>query len=346
MENLKKLFACSSDSVIITDYEFNILWCNRDEKTFSEYGDNCSELFKDQTLPLNSGTYYLKKYNGLFFECRIINYPDCGDGIYVIQATGDDVMYSALKCRGIKEFMMNHSGIVREAVTGINCLKKFFSETFGSSHSADHQKCSDIITGNCCKLLKPMVNTVELIHYSEGNYENSRIDLSSELEVFLNETSRILSGNVEIKKSVEPDLYINADTDRLRAFLLSLTVLTYGRNPENNIISFTAGRIGDYVSLTVQPDGKGVDYPSGVLTKHAVMYPGDEANSDLFIVNRFCETFGGTLFISNNNDKPKSYSVKFPFCDSTDEIKFRSDTSTYEDGEYSPYHIMYSEILY
>lgn len=345
MENIKKIFACSSDSVIITDYNFNILWCNREEKIFSEYGGNCSELFKDETLPLKSDSYFLK-HDGLIFECRIINYPDCGDGIYIIQTTGDDVMYSALKCRGVKEVMMNQSGTVREAVTGINGLKKVLSKPPCSSDRSGRQKYSDIITGNCCKLLKPMVNTVELIHYSEGNYEKTRINLSSELEDFLKETARTLAGSVEIRESVEPGLYISADSDRLRAFLLSLTVLTYGRNPENNIISFTAGRVGDCISLTVQPDGSGIDQTNRIITKHAVMYPGDEANSDLFIVNRFCKTFGGTLFISKYNDKSKGFSVKLPVCDLPDGLNLKSDKIRYRADEYSPYLIMYSDILY
>ena len=51
------------------------------------------------------------------FACRIINYPDCENGIYVIQTDEEDIMFSFIKCHGIQEFFINQAGAVRQAIT-------------------------------------------------------------------------------------------------------------------------------------------------------------------------------------------------------------------------------------
>ncbi len=80
IENLKDLFKYSSENVVITDYDFNILWSNKSEDYFLFGGKSCRELFQNEQLPLKSGEYNVKQ-NGLTFACRIINYPDCENGI-------------------------------------------------------------------------------------------------------------------------------------------------------------------------------------------------------------------------------------------------------------------------
>ncbi|MGN1481520.1 hypothetical protein, partial [Porcipelethomonas sp.] len=310
---LKDLFGHSSENVYITDYDLNVLWCNKDDKDSAFSGISCRELFCDERLPLESGEYYVK-YNGLIFSCRVINFPDCENGIYVIQSNGDDVMFSFIKCKGIREFLMNQSSVVRQAVTAITFSSNMLHNVLDEADLYSDHKYLDITMGNCYKLLRTVVNTNELIRYTDGSLTYEKIDLSVVTEEFIKNCRQILGDNIEIRPEIEKELYIKADTERLVACLLSLVVLVNGRNPENNVIIFTAERIGDFVSITAKAESSGLDSGSRTFSRDAELYKGDEVDSDLFVVSRFCRTFGGTLYVSGSSDEKRSFSMRFPFC--------------------------------
>ncbi len=351
MENLIKLFACSSDRVIITDYDFNILWRNKNEEIFSLCDENCAAFFENETLPLNSGLYFIK-HNGLFFECRVINYPDCENGVYVIQVSADDVMLSLIKCQSVREMLENQSSSLREAVAGISISSDVLRGALDKSELKSEQKYIDITIGNCCKLLKTSSNFNELIRYIDGSIERRKIDLSAVVRKFAEKSNNVLKGKVTIKTNIREELYINADLDRLEAFLISLVVVVNDEDTENNIITITLERmtdkrIGDAVSITVAPDGNGTDNITRTFSEHIDMYNGDESNSDLIIVNRFCKTFDGTLIIFESSDKKRSFNVKFPFYDSFDNsIRLNTASLSYQDNRFSKYNIKYSKIIY
>ena len=316
MDNLKAVFAYSSDVVIITDYNFNILWINKEDDIFSFYGGNCSSLFENEEHPLKSGVYYIK-HNGLYFECRIINYPDCEDGVYVIQTSGDDVMYSFANCKGVREVIENQSGATREAVAGIGFSNDYLRKVLADAGEYEEQKYLDIITGNCRKLLKASVNILELFNYSDKYVEKYKLDLSAVLERFILESVNVLREKIRIRKNIQPELYVNADSERITAFLLSMVRLANGGNAENNVIIISAERIDDYISLTVSTDRCGVDNIERRFTKHVNLYDGDGTNTDMYIVNRFCKVFGATLFVSENSNGSKSFSVRIPYYDTS-----------------------------
>lgn len=351
MENLIKLFSCSSDRVIITDYDFNILWRNKSEEIFSLCNENCSAFFENEALPLKSGSYFIQ-YKGLFFECRVINYPDCENGVYVIQASVDDVVLSLIKCRSVREMLENQSSSLRDAVTGISISSERLRGILDKPELRSEQKYIDITIGNCCKLLKTSSNFNELIRYIDGSIERKKIDLSAVVKKFAEKSNNVLSGKVSINTNIREGLYINADLDRLEAFLISLVVVVNGGDEENNIITIsldrmTDGRIGDAVSITVTPDGNGTDNITRTFSEHIEMYEGDEANSDLIIINRFCKTFEGTLIIYEDRNKKRSFNVRFPFCDSFDSsIRLNTASLSYQDNRFSKYNIIYSKIIY
>lgn len=344
IENLKKLFGYSSENVYITDYELNVLWCNKDEKTSEFSGISCRELFSGERLPLKSGEYYVK-HNGLVFSCNVINYPECGDGVYIIQCDNDDVMFSFIKCRVIQEILMNWAGAIRHAVTGITFSSTELHKVLDEADLYSEHKYLDITLGNCYKLLKTILNATELIRYTDGSIEKEKINLSAVISEFVKTCRKILGGSIEICPSVEDELYIKADTERLISCLLSMVVLVNGRKPENNVINLSAERIGDFVSITAKADSSGLEFGSRTFSREADLYEGDEVNSDLFVVSRFCRTFGGKLFVFGNSNEQRSFSIRIPFCDTPDKIaKLSSEVRPYPDNKFSKYHIALSAI--
>lgn len=346
VNNLKSLFVHSSDNVIFTDYDFNILWTNKNDDIFLNHNDNCSELFENEKLPLKSGTYFVSS-GGLNYECRVIDYPELENGIYVIQINSDDVLYSFMNCRVIEEILTNQSGALRDAVSGISFSNEVLRNRLMCAQMFDEQKYVDITYGNCCKLLKTSMNTMELLHYAQGNISEDKIDFSAYLEEFVFNSEKILLDKIQINSNIQPGLFIRADSERLTAFLLSVVLLANGGNPENNVIHISAERIEDSVSLTVVPGKCGIDHTENKFTNHMKMYDCDEVDTDLFVVNRFCKTFGGTLFTSETEGKAKSFSIRLPYDYSAgSSVDFKSGMAGYTDNLFSKYRIMYSEILY
>jgi hypothetical protein len=344
IENLKNLFVYSSDYVVITDYDFKILWHNRTDNIFLFSGSECSDFFSDEPKPLKSGEYSIK-HNNLIFSCRVINCPDCENGVYVFQTDGEDVMFSFIKCPGISQFLMNQAGAVRQAVTGITFSSNMLHKVLEESDLYTDYKYLDITMGNCYRLLKTVINTTELIRYTDGSLKSEKVDVSAVMNEFVKKCTELMGENIEVQLEAQNGLYITADEERFVACLLSLTVLVNGKNPENNIILFKAEKIGDAVVVTAKTDRNGTELNGKVFSRSPGLYDGDEVDSDLLVVSRFCRTFNGTLFVSDAPDNTKVYGMKFQFCDDVGPaVELNSSVRPYTEDKFSKYHIALSEI--
>lgn len=353
MDNLKSVFAYSSDNVIITNYDFDILWFNRADEIFSCCGQNCSTLFQNEKLPLSSGKYYIY-YCGLIYACNVINYPDLENGIYVISSDGKDIMYSFASCYGIREVLINQSGAIRNAVSGISFSTDKLKKILIENDSTDELKYVDIALGNCCKLLNATNGTLELINYSDNNIEINTIDFSEFLEEFVSVSSDVLGSKFVIEADIENELYIAADCDRLEMFLMSLVVLVNDADPENNIINIIAEKKrvenDDFcVSLTVSVERCGTDISENKFSRFVKYYKGDQFSKEMFIINRFCRAFGATLYISGKSGKPRTFNIKLPCADGIGvKGRFNTKKDMYDEKDdiYSKFRIMYSDMIY
>lgn len=343
MDNLIKIFKYSSDNVIITDYDFNILWSNRESDIFSVCNGNCSVYFKEMSLPLKSSEYYIN-FGSLLYECKVINYPEYESGIYVIQINDEDVLYSAVKSRGVKETLINQSGALRNAVAGINSSVVMLRRKLDEAEMYDEQKYLDITDGNCRKLLNTSAGIIELIHYADKEIEMSALNLSRIMDKFILKSSNILRNKIIFEQEIEDDLYVESDVNRLEFFLAALVVLARGDNKENNIIKITAERTEDCVSITVRSDSNGSDYDKTSFTQHVDMYKGSEFKVNLFVVERFCKVFGGRLLISADNET-HALNVRLPLLKDVP-TEAKQIINEYDEGVFSKYHIIYSDILH
>lgn len=343
LDILKNLFSHSAENVFILNYDFDILWYNKTELMNFFNGISLDELFIDETLPLKSNEYFFS-YNGLEFSGKIINYSDMQ--IYILQMSGDDVVFSCMKCNSVREFLINQSAQVRQAVTGISFAGNILYKALEEAGMKEGVKYLNITTGNCYKLLKAIQNTSELIRYTDNTVEASPINLSFALESFTNICRGILKNQINISLKVVPGLYIKADSERLTSCLLSLTVLTGYHNPNCRTIMFSAERIGDYVSLTVAAGDSKDKKEQKVFSKFEKLYEKDISDSELLVVNCFCRTFGGTVIIADTPETGgKSYSLKFPFCHEREEnATFSSPVHLYSDEKFSKYSIALSGI--
>ena len=345
MDNLKKFLSHLSDNVIITDYNFNILWVKGKDEVFSQY-NNCSELFKNEQLPLKDGKYYIN-HSGMLYECNIMNIPDCEDGVYVIQTSGDEVMYSFLNSFGSKEVIVNQIGALRDAVSGISFSNENLRKKLNFNGMHEEVKYIDIIHGNSCKVLRSAANMIELIHYADGDFEKRKIDFSYFLKKIISESQKVLNEKIFIKYDIEDNLYISSDEDRLLSFILSAVVLANGGKKENNAVKISAVRKDDFISLTITPDRLGIDEADQRFSKHEDLYSGDIFNTDWLVVNRFCKVFGGTLFVTEIDDDHRGFSFRLPYDTSGERVlTVKSNKNCYSDNLFSKYHIMYADIIY
>lgn len=343
LDTLKNIFSHSSENVFIMNYEFEILWHNKTELLNFFSGTTFKELLGKENRILESGEYFFT-YNGLEFSGRIINYKE--QQLYVLQMSGDDVMYASIKSGAVREFFINQAAQVRQAVTGISFAANMLRKTLDEAGIHDREKLLDITAGNCYKLLKSVLNTTELIRYTEDTSETVKIDLTDALTEFAEICRRILKGQIDIVLKAAPELYIKADTERLTACLLSLTVLTGRHNPGCSVIMLDAERVGGNVSVTASAKREGEKTGKKVFSEFERLYENETADSDLFVVCRFCRRFGGTVFIADAPETGgKIYSLKFPSCnDSGGTTKFSSSVRSYHENKFSKYHIALSDI--
>lgn len=340
---LKDIFSNSSENVFIMNYDFEILWHNKTDLLNFFSGTTFKELLGKENRVLESGEYFFT-YNGLEFSGRIINYKE--QKLYVLQMSGDDVMYESIKSGAVREFFINQAAQVRQAVTGISFASNMLRKALDEAGMGDTGKLIDVTTGNCYKLLKAVLNTTELIRYTEDTSEAVKTDLTEALEEFAGICRKILKGQIDIVLKAAPGLYIKADPERLTACLLSLTVLTGRHNPGCGVIMFDAERVGDNVSVTASAKTEGEKTGKRVFSEFERLYESETADSDLFVVCRFCRSFGGTVFIADATETGgKVYSLKFPFCsDSGGTTKFSSSVRSYHEDRFSKYHIALSDI--
>ena len=181
---------------------------------------------------MKSGEYSLK-CNGLTFLCRVINYPE--NELYVIMCNKDDALYSFIKCRTIQEFLINQAGAVRQAVTGITVSSNVLHRNLERAGLYTDSRYLDITIGNCYKLLRTVMNTTELIRYTDGSLESKLIDVSSVIKEFTSVCRSIIGSKIKLKAESERKLFINADPERFITCLLSMVILVNGKNPLNNI---------------------------------------------------------------------------------------------------------------
>lgn len=343
LDTLKNIFSHSSENVFILNYDFETLWYNKTELMNFFSGVTFKELFGKENRILESGEYFFT-YNGLEFSSRIINYKE--QQLYVIQMSGDDVMYASIKCGAVREFFANQAAQVRQAVTGISCSVNMLHKALDEAGMQDKEELLDITAGNCYKLLKSVLNTTELIRYTEDSIDAVKINLTDALEEFADICRKILKGQIELVLKAAPELYIKADSERLTACLLSLTVLTGRHNPDCHTIMINAEKIGESVSITAAAKTDGEKAEKKVFSELERLYEKETADSDLFVVCRFCRTFGGTIFIADAPETGgKMYSLKFPFFNGSGEnTKFSSPAQSYRSDKFSKYHIALSDI--
>lgn len=349
MEELKKLFSYSKDTVIFTDRAFNILWSNRESCIFREYGSCCGQLFDSIPQPLKSGKYELR-HGGMIIECSVIDYPD--NDMYVLITEESDILLSFLGKKYIQRLLVNQSGAMRSAFSGIITSNSEIKKLLADKDIFDGIKYIERNSVNSCKIMRFATVMTELMRYADGSIASAKLDLANELDKFVERSQQVfessfekISGyNIRFECEYDRGLYICTDPQRLECCLLALAQLTNNREKENNIIKISAVKAGGSISLTFTPDSSGTDSGGGIFSKHTYLYSSDEYKTDLLLVNTFCNRFGCTLYTHDETDNSRSYSIKIPFFSDNSPV-IHSERSPYDSPLYTKYHIFYSEII-
>jgi hypothetical protein len=317
------------------------LWCNNPELTSDTENLRKQGFFLNESLPLKSGIYSLKKDGGVF-TCRVINYSEYE--MYVLQIEKSDVLSSFIRNEPVQEFLINQSGTVRQAVTGITVSGNMLQKILEQSELYSEEKYLEVIMGNCYKLLRSVMNTNELIRYSDGSIERKHIDVSRVINEFSAVCREILSPGITLKHTVEKNLFITADPERFTTCLLSMVVFVNGKDPLNDLIFLSCEKIGQWVSITIKSKRSGKEYENRNFSRQSLLYD-NGVDSDVSVIESFCQEFGGTFFTSAEGEG-KSCSIKLPFCsDNPEAAEFNSSISPYPTEKFSKYHIALSDIV-
>lgn len=343
LDILKKLFSCSSEYVIIMNHDFEILWQNQNDKYEIINSNNLRLIFEREKKPLDSKEYFFS-VGGIEFPCRIINYTE--SGLYVLQTSGEDTMFSYMRSSAVRHFFSNQIAQIRDNITGISTAVTFIRNALDEKNLELIDKYLNIAIGKCRIILKASANPGELIKYTENDPEPTAIDLTSFLKKFQSICSNILKNQIQINLTAAPCLCIFAGPSRFTVCMLSLLILAGESTSNCGKIFIDAKKTGNYVSIKVSPGSKEKMPSSGTFSKFEKLYQEDEANPGLFIVYRFCRSYNGTLFIANNkHNEGKTYSIKLPYFKNTDHnTELYSEQISYPNDMFSIYNIFLSEI--
>ena len=213
IEFLKNLFSYSSDNVYISDYNLNLLWYSRQNTLPENHSINLKELFTKEQLPLSSGEYFIK-HNGLSYSCHVINYPECENGVYVIQTSSDDVMLSFIKSQTVQQFLMNCASDIRQAITGITFASNVLHKALDESDLFEEHKQLDITLGNCYKLMRTVFNMTEPMKYAADMIVHEKINVSDLMAEFANNCRKIIGGSIKIETHIQDNLVITAGSEQ------------------------------------------------------------------------------------------------------------------------------------
>lgn len=346
LDLLKDLFGHSHESVLLTDFQFRLLWHNHEKLPTLLEGTSCAAVFNAEgRAALESGVYETR-LGGETYQFRLLRYPDPDDpdsGLYVIQLQEEDVIFSFIHCRAIREYLENQSGTIRQAVTGISSASGMLNKLLEQQECRGGQEYLNITMGNCYRLLRSILNVSELIRYEEGAAAPRRIDLGRAMSDFAEACTSLLGSRVLFSYDVEEGLFIAADLDRLTGCLLSMLLLTQAGRTDQNHLIFSAKRIGESVSIQVNSESLGEDMPRSHALSHVEpLYADNELDSEACIVRRFCQTYQGTLYVTESAEG-KCYSLRLPVAEEG-ELECRSAAKEYASNPFSRYHIALSAL--
>lgn len=341
LEVMKELFSNSSEKTFFTDYDFNVLWCGDSESEPLAGIIETEGLFSETELPLKSGQYSIV-HDGHTLDCRVINYSECE--IYVLQFNKNDTLSSFMNQKIIQKFLINSTGAIRQAITGITVSNNMLSKTLEQLNLKDSSGHSDIITGNCLKVLKLVMNVNELVRYADGSIEKVNINATEILKKLCEICRSILDQKAAAKSRIGKELFIYADPERFIACMLSMIVFVSGRDKLKNSISLTAERKDGKVVITAEAKGGGNPPGKKTFSSPETLYNDDEVNFDMLIIKRFCTEFGGH-FETSEDKKTKKACIELPFCECGQAV-CNSPAFSYPYDQFSKYHIAFSDILY
>lgn len=341
-ETLQNIFSYSSRYVFILNYDFEVLWKNKNDAQDLFAKADFSELLSGYNTPLKGGEYTLT-YAGLEYSAEIINYPD--SELYIVQMSGEDVMSGLVKHDSVRNYLSNQEAQIREAIAGITCVGDMLKRTLDETGLKDGEHYVDVATGNCYKLLRAITGTNELIKYSEAENSPTGIELISILEDFTETCKKIVKNGVNfILNAPACKVYIMTDYDRLNTCLLELILLTCRNNARTKSVTISVKCIKDSVSITFYSDKLKKEPVRTMFSKFEKLYKSEVSDPDHVIVNKFCLQFGADLFVADvAEDNCKSYSLRLPTCEGGIIMKSPKEKIAYD--KFSKYHIALSEII-
>lgn len=354
VETIKNLFLHSSEIVFILNYDFEILWCNKNDMLSIFGNDTFKNAFKDNDKPLKSGEYFFER-NGFEFQANIINYP--AQEVYIIQTNNDDTMFSFLKSNSVRSFFKNQEEQIRNASSGIFFAMTTIRNNIKEDEEKEYADFFDAISGNCHKMLIPITDTSELIKYIQFASEPSALNVSYHLNKIVTICNNILKFQYKIFLNDESDLFIMTDSERFSSCIRSLIVLTIRNNPGCHNISIEVEKFGEYVSI-IALSGEGKEHLHEMTKKKLFSspygyYDKNTIDLDVAIIHRFCNTYNGMFFSQKTSDaKGNIYSLKLPCCEvpknkndkDDDNITFKSSVVQEDSAMFTKYRIALSKI--
>ncbi len=349
---LKDLYNYSNRVVLFTDYNFNVNWTNSDEY---KNVDNCAKLLNRNNNEILESGEYNTKINGLTFSYKLIKYPNINDGIYIVEISDKDILFTFINFPELFDFLDNKIATIRESVFEIVTSNNILDNCLEENYLYDERKYLNLNVNSCFKMLRSVMNILEIARYADCKknlIELKKVDASKNINSFLESCRSILrSSSLIIKGEIEPELFIKTDLDRFMSVLIATFIYVMKNQYESDVIIYKVNRVGGYIVITMLTESLGSGESSEALiderkARHNVFSEGNSLDSEERVISCYCNEFDATFISSYDKEHGDMYSFRMKACDENNSnINLNSPATEALNNRFSKFHIALSQIV-
>lgn len=357
LDHLAQLYSTSCTKTAITNSELKLLWSNSPHDfegiSFECFSKNNIDVIEKGSFPTEKEVFIFVKLGSFEGTARVV--PIIEDEAlvgYVIMLEDVFGIFTAERFSPVSNARQNHLAQIRTAVSEIVANSTVLRDMLENSELSDNDDVYQLfarIDRGCYKALAAGSNFSELISYSLGEHNKCTFNASDYLTDLLSLcVSSFRSTNIELEYNVEPEIYLDCDSDRLTAVVLNLIVnsATYNISEKRKIhVDFKS--VDSEARLTISDNGLGISPQR--LEKAFVPFALNEQFSDrnglgLPLLKLFADSFGGAVNIRSTENEGTDVYLRLPKA-SPNTTKLNSPARRYLSDRFSQFNIYLSKII-
>lgn len=307
---LKSVYENSDDKIMLADADMNPIW-NNGRGVPCDFDKRRIKLYGGEPLSLPLETEETAEYTGEFSQLCALKIHPLKEQNWIIGYLMhffdcEDIEIIADRS-GLLKFKSNFLGNIRIEMGQIINMLDSQKSKYSESGDLDYLMFDKEARYAILKALSATVNYSELSRYYNGYFHRSFMNISVALEELCSELSELTEQNgVELNCEIEPAIYLEMNSERLKAAVSNLVVngIIYNSKEEKKL-AVTLKYVEDEIVLLVEDNGDGIDKETAERAKKPFANfngYGQREYLGIAVASKCCEYFGGRLeFISEEN---------------------------------------------